>query len=303
MGVTWVRVDVRWNTVAPTRPIKARVPGSRGYDWASVDLQLRAIHDLQLTGGSPSILLSVGGTPEWARADNGAGGRPGDPAWTPRRTAFQNFVAAVVARYAGVVAAYEIWPNPNLSAGLRPQRLAGRLVAPGLLRVLTRVATAEIRKATSVPVVTGGLARTDTGSAIGTPSRVFLRAMGRTRIVADGIGVRLVPTADPDSGVAADNLTLDEPSEIVEAVDAAFPQHQMSIWESGYAAPSAAGDATPVPAVSTFLAAASSPRFAVSIWSSLIDGAEGAATGLFTRASSLDATTAKGAWTTWVARG
>jgi hypothetical protein len=304
LGVTWVRVDVRWNTIAATQPTNARLPGNAAYNWAAVDAAVSAARALALTnqtpaGAPPAILLSIGGTPEWARVDGGSGGSPGDPAWAPKRAAFQNFVAAVVTRYGSVAAAYEIWPNPNAQSGLRPQRMAGRLVAPGLLRVLTRYATTEIRKVTTAPIITGGLARTDPASTTDTPSITFLRARARTRIQADAIGLRLVPPSGVEGPADAGNLALSDPATIIANVDAYFPNQGRSVWATGYAVNSAASDPVPVGGVSAFLAAAANPRFGVSIWNTLVDTPAAPAAGLFS-GPVLDGSTRKPAYFTWL---
>jgi hypothetical protein len=305
LNVTWVRVDVRWNTIAATQPTNARLPGNAAYNWAAVDAAVNSARALTLTNqtptaGPPAILLSIGGTPDWARVDGGKGGSPGDPAWAPKRAAFQNFVAAVVARYGTVAAAYEIWPSPNLLAGLRPQRLAGRLVAPGLLRVLTRYATTEIRKVTTAPIITGGLARTDPASTVDTPSIAFLRAMARTRIQADAIGVRLVPPGGVEVPADAGNLALGDPAGILATIDAYFPNQGRSVWQTGYAVNSGAADALPVGGVAAFLAAAANPRFGVSIWNTLVDTPSAPAAGLFPAATPLPPLVQKPAYLTWV---
>ena len=300
LSATWVRVDVRWNSIAATQPTNARLPGNAAYNWAPVEAQLAPVRRILLTQGAPSVLLSIGGTPDWARSDGGTGGSPGDPAWAPKRTAFQNFVAAVVAKYGATAAAYEIWPSPNVQSGLRPQRLAGRLVAPGLLRQLTKVATTEIRKVSTAPVITGGLARTDPASASDTPSITFLRAMARTHIQADAIGMRLVPPGGVEVPADPTNLALSDPATIIANVDAYFPNQGKGIWETGYATSSTMADVTPVAGVSTFLAAAGNPRFGVSIWNNLVDTATAPSSGLYSASSPLDGTTQKPAWFTWV---
>lgn len=304
LNTKWVRIDVRWNAIATAQPTNARLPGNAAYTWSSVEAQVLAARAIILAhqapaAGPPALLFSIGGTPDWARSDGGAGGTPGDPAWAPKRAAFQNFVAAVVAKYGTYAAAFEIWPNPNVQAGLRPQRLAGRLVAPGLLRVLTKYATTEIRKVTAAPIITGGLARTDPASTVDTPSIAFLRAMARTRIQADAIGVRLVPAGGVETPADAGNLALSDPNTIVANVDAYFPNQGKGIWATGYGVPSTADPASQPAGVTAFLTAAANPRFGVAIWNNLIDTAAAPGAGLFSAIAPLDATTQKPAWSTW----
>ena len=302
LNATWVRVDVRWNAIATRQPSNARLAKDAAYDWSSVDAAVAAARAVSAT--PPQILLSIGGTPDWARSDGGAGGTPGDPAWAPRRAAFQNFVAAVVARYAkadsgpygNVTAAFEIWPNPNSAAGLRPQRAAGRLIAPGLFKALVKAATVEIHKVTQVPIATGGLARTDPANAADTGSIAFLRAIARTRIQADAIGVRLQPPGGVEGPADPGNLALSDPNGIVANVDALFPNQGKGIWETGYALSGATDPAVEDAAVSAFLGAALNPRFGLSIWNNLVDTAGAPGYGLYATASPL---AAKQAWTTW----
>ena len=310
LNATWVRVDVRWNVVATRQPTNGRLAKDAAYDWTSVDDAVRAARAVTLPQtapqGPPQILFSIGGTPDWARSDGGSGGSPGDPAWAPRRSAFQNFVAAVAARYAkadsglfgNVAAAFEIWPNPNSAAGLRPQRDAGRLVAPGLLKVLVKVATTEIRKVTAVPIVTGGLARTDPANPSDTPSIAFLRALARTRVQADAIGMRLQPPSGVEAPADPGNLALSDPGTIIANVDAYFPNQGKGIWETGYGLSGAADPAVQVAGVTAFLNAALNPRFGPAIWSNLVDTAAAPGGGLFAAASPLTPP-GKQAWTTW----
>ena len=272
LHLTWARVDVSWPTVAPTQPKSVRLPTSSGYVWASVDTQLAAAASL---GPGTQILLSVSGTPDWARADGGAGGLPGDPSWMPKRASWQNFVAALVTRYNGTFAALEVWPQPNLLSSLRPQRLAGRLVAPGFLKVLTKLATVEVRKVSAtLPIVTGGLARTDPASTTDTPALTFLRSMARTRMPFDAIGLRLVPPNGLEGLSDPSNLSLTDSAGIVTAVDSYWPNAGKGIWLTGYGVPSGpveAGfsSATQNVGITSLLTAAANPRIGVAVWNSL----------------------------------
>ena len=272
LHLTWSRVDVSWPVVAPTQPNNARLPTSGGYVWSSIDTQLAAAASL---GPGTQVLFSVSGTPYWARADNGAGGLPDDTSWTPRRSAWQNFIAALATRYNGRFAALEVWPQPNLLTSLRPQRIAGRLVAPGFLKVLTKRATLEVRKlSATVPIVTGGLARTDPTSTSDTPSLTFLRAMGRTRMAFDAIGLRLVPPNGLEGLSDPTNLSLTDSAGIVAAVDSYWPNAGTRIWLTGYgvlSGPAEAGlsYATQSVGITSLLSASANPRIDVALWNSL----------------------------------
>lgn len=276
LHLTWARVDVSWPLVAPTQPKSARVPTSSGYVWTSVDTQVAAAASL---GAGTQVLLSVSGTPDWARADRGAGGAVGDPAWMPRRASWQNFVAALVSRYNGAFAAIEIWPQPNLQSSLRPQRLAGRLVSPGLFKVLTQRASLELRKVSAtVLIVSGGLARTDPASTTDTPPVTFLRSMSRTRMLFDVVGMRLVPPTGSEALSDPTNLSVTDSAGIVAAIDSYWPGSQKSVWLTGYGVPSGPAvsglsSATQSAGITSFLAAASNPRVGVVVWNSLANTA------------------------------
>ena len=306
LHLTWARVDVSWPTVAPSQPKSARIPTSSGYVWTSVDAQLAAAASL---GAGTQVLLSVSGTPDWARADGGAGGSVGDPAWMPKRASWQNFVAALVARYNGTFAAIEIWPQPNLQSSLRPQRLAGRFVGAGLFKVLTKLATVEIRKVTAtVPIVSGGLARTDPASTTDTPPVTFLRSMSRTRMLFDVVGMRLVPPTGSEGTSAPTNLSITDSAGIVAAIDAYWPGAQKSVWLTGYGVPSGPAanglsSATQSVGISSFLAATANPRVGLVIWNSLANTAAAPYGGILLAPTAnpfvAPATGTDPAWDTW----
>ncbi len=313
LSVTYVRVDVRWNDVAPTTPSNARLPGNKAYAWSLVDSQVKAGAAI-----GAQVILSIGGTPDWARADRGVGGSPGDPAWMPRRASWQNFMAAVVARYSGrfrpdgvnalpAASAFEVWPQPNLAAGLRPQRLAGRLVAPGLLKVLTNLATLEVRKvSTTGVIVSGGLARTDPASTVDTPSITFLRGMARTRMAFDAVGLRLVPAGGIEALADSANLSITDANTIATTVDSYWPGLGKPIWLTGYGLPSGPSEAgltpeTQAAGVGSFLAAAANPRIGLAIWNSLAATSTAPSIGLLGVASAPNTTgSVTPAWTMWI---
>ena len=144
--------------------------------------------------------------------------------------------------------------------------------------------------------VTGGLARTDPANANDTPSIAFLRAMARTRIQADAIGVRLQPPGGVEVPADPGNLALGDPGTIIANVDASFPNQGKGIWETGYAVSGATDPAVEDGGVTAFLNAALNPRFGPSIWNQLVDTAAAPGYGLYASASPL---TPKQAWTTW----
>lgn len=317
LSATWVRVDVRWSSVAPTAPTSARLPSGRGYDWGAVDAKVRAAAD---PAHPASVLISVWGTPDWARQDGGAGGEPGNGAFLPKRAHWRNFMAALATRYSGAyvvngttlprVTVYEIWPNPNLQSGLRPQRLAGRLAAPALLKGLlagasTKVAAVAAANGFTATIVSGGVARTDPASTTDTQPVPFLRALARAKATLDAVGLRLSPPGGVEGPTEAGNLSVSDVNGAVATVDAYWPGQARALWLTGYGAPSGpaeAGrsDATQQAAVAAFLAATQNPRVAVGVWDALQDTDGAPYAGLRTTAPAADQTgAAKPSWTTW----
>lgn len=117
-GARMIRVDLRWDQVAPRRPAAAADPADPAYDWSHYDAVVLAA---RAKGLRP--LMVIWGTPPWA-ADPSA--PPSSfPAFStrPRRPAdVGDFAAAAARRYAprGVMD-WESWNEPNIPLFLRPQ--------------------------------------------------------------------------------------------------------------------------------------------------------------------------------------
>ena len=93
----WIAQEIKWKDIEPR---------SGQYDWKKLDALLLAARPYGF-----QILLSVSGTPDWARpagANLTFDGPPADYA------DFADFMAVTAKRYAGVIGAYEIWPEANL---------------------------------------------------------------------------------------------------------------------------------------------------------------------------------------------
>ena len=137
------------------------------------------------------------------------------------------------------------------------------------------MASLEIRKVSAtVPIISGGLARTDPASTTDTPAGTFLRSMSRTRVAFDAVGMRLVPPTGSEAPSDPNNLSVSDSTGVVAAVDAYWPGAQKSVWLTGYGVPSgpaASGlnGATQSAGITSFLAAAANPRFGVAVWNSL----------------------------------
>jgi hypothetical protein len=87
--VRWLRVDVDWRHVAPTRPVDAENPDDPAYDWARYDTMFTGLAERGI-----GIFVTLTRTPAWASASGKANAvsSPADGA---------AFAAAVARRYNG----------------------------------------------------------------------------------------------------------------------------------------------------------------------------------------------------------
>lgn len=119
LGARVIRVDLRWDLVAESRPADPRNPGDPAYDWSRYD----PIVDAAVRYRS-KVLFTVWGTPDWAADPEVA---PSDrfPRWSRRPARPQDygdFAHAAAERYApDGVRLWEAWNEPNLPLFLRPQ--------------------------------------------------------------------------------------------------------------------------------------------------------------------------------------
>lgn len=127
---TWVRIALRWSTVAPVSPrptFDARDPADPQYRWGALDDAVR-----DATARRLKVLLTVNGAPAWAEGSD----RPREAAagsWKPSPAALGDFAYALARRYSGTfpradasqplprVRAYQVWNEPNLALYLSPQ--------------------------------------------------------------------------------------------------------------------------------------------------------------------------------------
>ncbi|MBI2684059.1 MAG: hypothetical protein HYX33_01500 [Actinobacteria bacterium] len=119
LGARLVRVDLRWDRVAPRRPMDARDPADPAYDWARMDAVVNAARARRI-----EVLFTVWGTPTWARDPAITDSGPFDPsAIRPGRPEdLGEFAAAAARRYAPLgVRRWEAWNEPNIPLFLIPQ--------------------------------------------------------------------------------------------------------------------------------------------------------------------------------------
>jgi hypothetical protein len=114
-GVSWLRIVLYWNDVAP-RPDTPALPrfderDPAQYDWTRYD---RAIREADARGMHLLVTIS-GPVPRWATREKG------DHVTRPSATRFGRFTEAVARRYGDVVDAWAIWNEPNHPDFLQPQ--------------------------------------------------------------------------------------------------------------------------------------------------------------------------------------
>jgi Tol biopolymer transport system component len=154
LGFNWAKSYVNWATVEP-EPDQFR--------WIDPDNIVKAFGEQQI-----KILMRVHGTPAWARpADSSLSYPPKDMA------DFADFMTALVTRYKGQVAAYEIWNEPNLTyewGDLTPD--------PAAYTEMLKTAYTVVKKIDpEVLVISGGLATTGAGSDTAYGDLAFLQGM------------------------------------------------------------------------------------------------------------------------------
>ncbi len=151
----FLRYDLHWNEVAPTKPVKQRDPADPAYRWGYFDDIMRAAAANGYEGCD--IVATIWRTPPWASSIRGR-----NYANMPRLPQWRNFVYAAATRYSGhydpdgpagplttlpQVGCWEIWNEPNFNGALRPQRKGKKLLSATNYVKLLNGAYTEIRNA------------------------------------------------------------------------------------------------------------------------------------------------------------
>lgn len=189
MRFDWVAQTIDWRDLEPR-------PGQ--FAWDGLDAALAVIGSGNY---SLRLLIVVRGTPDWARPPGANLAFDGPPA---DNAALSNFMRTFASRYAGRIAAYEIYPEANDARHwASPQGLSAQAYTD-----LLKTAATAIRSADPLAiVVSGGLQPTDLNDGVnGIDASQFLGAMyaaGAARSF-DALGVHLdgrnnPPTDTPDT--------------------------------------------------------------------------------------------------------
>ncbi len=131
LGVSWMRVNVGWASVASS-PRSRRVPRKITYNWGSIDFAI----DQAARYGIHVQLTLDGPAPAWATANHRVG------VYKPNARLFGQFAAAAAQHFAQRhVGRYEIWNEPNWGGWLAPLRQG-----PSLYRALYEAAYKVIKQ-------------------------------------------------------------------------------------------------------------------------------------------------------------
>ena len=186
-GVGWAKQLLSWNSLEPVEGV---------IDFATLDALIET-----LEGQNVHILLTITNAPNWARTIQEETGPPDD------FQAFANFLGAISSRYAGRVAAYEIWNEPNLRN--RWRSTVHPISATSYVDMLRGAHDAIKAADPEALVISAGLAPTGFNDALGSAAgdfevnaiddRIFLSGMYAAGLVdvADGIGVHPIGFANP----------------------------------------------------------------------------------------------------------
>ena len=306
-GVRVTRVDVLWNTVAPSRPANAANPNDTAYRWSRYD----SIVD-RLTGRGISVILNVYRSPSWAN-----GGRSYQ--WAPSEGHFASFMTALARRYDGRtrdrsgrthgrVEMFEPWNEPNLPGFLMPQwetppggtstPASPRIYAGLLARAYASVKA--VQPGAWVIGVSGGPNGSNNPPNGSVGIVTFVRGLIPYRPPADAFAQHLYPALGPTVSVAMPSYN--RLPELIGELDAVRPGLPILITEFGWTTSPTSVRASHVSEQQqdTYLRQAldmlaAIPRVRLAVWFNLQDNAEWTA-GL-RRAD----TTPKPSWTTFSA--
>ena len=178
-GLTFVRINVYWDSVAPLeRPpgFEPANPADPAYNWNLLDQSIKSSVSNGLT---PMLMAFL--APRWAEGPNrDPNARLGT--WKPDPQQFAEFGKALAMRYSGdfpdpsspgvslpKVDFFQAWNEPNLMLYLNPQAAGGNIVSPDNYReILAKFYSAVKSVRSDVKVIAAGLA------PIGRPNNAVL---------------------------------------------------------------------------------------------------------------------------------
>ncbi|MEY4226794.1 MAG: hypothetical protein RL190_1551 [Actinomycetota bacterium] len=183
LNVGFMRWDLQWKHVAPTKPRSPRDPADPAYNWTQTDAFVR---NAVAAGLQDNIMFTLWATPRWASKTPNA---KGYTATMPKLADWKAFAYAAATRYSGTftpvgataplprVTAWEAWNEPNGYFALRPQFQDGVAVSPRNYTALLNAMGAEVRQAVpfTPTIVAGALYKTGGRNSVNPID--FLRGM------------------------------------------------------------------------------------------------------------------------------
>lgn len=182
----WVKVQVSWKLHEPR-------PGEYSEElFGELDRFISGAN-----GQNVKVLLSVSKAPEWSRAVTEEDGPPADYGQ------FEAFMRYLAARYAGQVAAYELWNEPNL----KREWNGSPLNAADLVELIRRGAAGARSADPAALIISAAPATTGINDGVNAiDDRIYFGAMLAAGVagVVDGAGVHPYGWANPPDSRAAD---------------------------------------------------------------------------------------------------
>ena len=210
-GVTWIRQELPWEQIEPVAKGQTVDPAYGGSTWAKFD----DIVDRAAATGT-SVMFRLDTSPRWALPPGAQDGL--SPPMDLQD--YFDFVGEVAARYAGRVAAYQVWNEPNLTSewGHKPPD-------PVAYAALLSGAAARIRAADpNARVVMAAMAPTLTDNTDAINELVYLQRLydagikGSFDVLAvQAYGLRGGPD---DPRTSAEDLTFSRPTLVRQLMEA-----------------------------------------------------------------------------------
>jgi hypothetical protein len=219
LGAKIVRLSVRWDEVAPTRPADERDPSDPAYRWGQYGVVLDALHAARI----PTV-VTLWGSPHWANGGRAANRLP--------TRGFGNFAYATAKRFPWI-RKWTIWNEPNT-------RIYSSPVSPrDYVRHVLNPAYVLLHRANRANKVAGGVT-SPRRTASGMSPDSFMRGMHAYHARLDAYAQnpypasgRETPSHDPCSWCRT--MTLAHLSQIRADVDRYFGRSkQLWLTEYGY---------------------------------------------------------------------
>jgi hypothetical protein len=218
LGVHTVRLTLRWDQVAPTKPATPLDPADPAYDWGPFDAALEGLHAHGVTA-----VVTIWGAPRWANGGHAA-------AWLPHE-GLGDFAYAASKRYPSVHL-WTVWNEPN-------SRLFAVPVSPAVyVRDALNPAYAGLHRASAANVVAGGVT-SPRKTASGLAPTAFMSGMRAAHARLDAYAANPYPSSSRETPFvdpcrSCDTLTMARLGTIRAEVTRLFGNVPLWLTEYGY---------------------------------------------------------------------